>query len=141
MFWMIKERMLGTLIHIILSRILVELLFRFLYHPLSLVCFKMSVIDSFLKSIRQKKINEVEQFLESGQSPYQWSSTYEHSSFHYACKYFEKTIFDLLIHESLLIEDFTEKWHQKDGGAKVRTYLLFSEHETYIKINLNTKIN
>ena len=81
-----------------------------------------SVIDSFLKSIRQKKINEVEQFLESGQSPYQWSSTYEHSSFHYACKYFEKTIFELLIHESLLIEDFKEKWHQKDGGAKVRTY-------------------
>ena len=126
----------------ILSSILVELLFLLLYDLFTFTCvFKMSAIDSFLKSIRQKKINEVEHFLESGQSPYQWSSTYEHSSFHYACKYFEKTIFELLIHESLLIEDFTEKWHQKDGGAKVRTYLLFSEHETCIKVNLNTKIN
>ena len=111
----------------ILSRILFELLFLFLYDLFTFTCvFKMSAIDSFLKSIRQKKINEVEHFLESGQSPYQWSSTYEHSSFHYACKYFEKTIFELLIHESLLIEDFTEKWHQKDGGAKVCN---FTQHK------------
>ena len=79
----------------------------------------MSVQDKFLKSIKKKKVDEVEQFLESGQSPYQWSSNFEHSSFHYACKHFERTIFELLIHESLLIEDFTEKWHQKNGGGKV----------------------
>ena len=125
----------------ILSSILVELLFLLLYDLFTFTCvFKMSAIDSFLKSIRQKKINEVEHFLESGQSPYQWSSTYEHSSFHYACKYFEKTIFELLIHESLLIEDFTEKWHQKDGGVKVRTYF-FQSVRLVLKVNSNTKLN
>ena len=83
----------------------------------------MSLADSFLKSIRYKKIDEVEQFLEAGHSPYQWSDTKEHSSFHYACKYFEKTIFDHLILESLLIEDLVEKWHKKDGGAKVLMFI------------------
>ena len=87
--------------------------------------------DKFLKSIKKKKVDEVEQFLESGNSPYQWSNNFEHSSFHYACKHFEKNIFELLIHESLLIEDFTEKWHQKNGGGKVSNSLPTLTYTTF----------
>ena len=142
MFWMIKERMLGTLIHITYN-----IIKNSCWTPLpvfvspTFTCVFQDECHWFLFKINSTKENQwswaifrirpvalpMEFYLRTQLFPLRLQILWKD---HFWTSY-SWVIIDRRFYRKVA----SKRWRSKS------TYLLFSEHETYIKINLNTKIN
>ena len=80
--------------------------------------------DAYFKSLQKKDKEGVQDFIQSGNSAFQWNPSSEKSSIHYLCQYFDKEVFDYVWSKLKVETDLHTKWHKRDGRGRYPQHVL-----------------